>query len=299
MKFKGLIAAAFTPFNDDYSVALDKIPTMVEYYKKRNLAAIFVCGSTGECSTLTNEERLSVAETFIGEAAGELPVIVHVGSNSVREGAQLAAHAQQAGAVAVAAVSPSYFKPGNINELVASLKVIADAAPELPFYFYHIPCLTGVNFRMIDFVEPALENIPNFAGIKYTYEDMMDFQLCHDSEMGRYQMMFGRDEAFLAGLAMGAEAAVGSTFNYIPEIYHKLIEDFERGDIESARAWQRKSQLLVTLLQKYDGSTSKKLMKLAGVDVGPVRLPQSNMSDETEQELIADLHRLELWDYLG
>jgi N-acetylneuraminate lyase len=298
MKFNGLIAAAFSPFNADGSLAPEKIPAMTRYYIEKELGGIFVCGSTGECSSLCFDERITLAESFINEAAGRIPVIVHVGSNSVQESARLAAHAQASGAEAIAAFSPSYFKPSDINALVASMAEIAAAAPELPFFFYHIPSMTGVNFRMIDFLPKAVAEIPSFAGLKYTHEDLMDYQLCVDYS-SVLQIMAGRDESMLAGLALGADAAVGSTYNYAPRIYQNVIAEFEKGNLKGARQWQRKSQLMVTLLQKYASSTSKDLMKLAGVDCGPVRLPCTNNSPTQLEELEKDLDRLELRALLG
>ena len=299
MKFKGLIAAAFTPFRDDGSLTADPIPDLIEYYLSKKLAGIFVCGSTGECSSMTTEERLTVAEKFIVAAAGRLPVIVHVGSNSLAEAAILAAHAQVCGATAISAVSPSYFKPDSVETLVVSMKQIAAAAPRLPFYFYHIPALTGVNFSMTDFVRLAAAEIPNFAGLKYTDEDLMSFQRCVDLQMNNIQIMFGRDEILLAGLALGAEAGVGSTFNFAPQLYHRIIAAFERGDLAEARRRQAQSQLLVTFLQKYGGSTSKTIMNLIGRPVGPTRLPVSQMSPEKQAGLKRELQQCGLFELLG
>lgn len=299
MKFKGLIAAAFTPFRDDGSLTTDPIPGLVEYYLSKKLAGIFVCGSTGECSSMTTEERLTVAERFIVAAAGRIPVIVHVGSNSLTEAAILASHAQACGAEAISAVAPSYFKPDSVETLVASMKQIAAAAPRLLFYFYHIPALTGVNFSMTDFVRLATAEIPNFAGLKYTNEDLMTYQRCVDLNLEHIQIMFGRDEILLAGLALGAEAGVGSTFNFAPKLYHRIIAAFEQGDLVEARRWQARSQLLVTFLQKYGGSTSKTIMNLIGHPVGPSRLPVAQMSPEMQAGLKRELQQCGLFELLG
>ena len=148
MKFNGLIAASCTPFRSDFELDTERIPGLTDYLAGLGLAGLFVCGSTGECSSMTADERKTAAELFIASARKRLPVIVHVGSQCVRESELLAAHAEASGADAIAAVAPSYFKPGSVEALVESMRIISAAAPSLPFYFYHIPALTGVCFPM-------------------------------------------------------------------------------------------------------------------------------------------------------
>ena len=175
MKFKGLVVAANTPFQSDLELDLERIPSLTDYLVGQKLAGLFVCGSTGECSGMTAPERKAAAGAFIKAAAGRIPVIVHVGSDGVRESQELAAHAESAGADAIAAVAPYYFRPGSVAELVDAMAQISEAAPKLPFYFYHIPALTGVNFPVLDFLKAAEKRIPMLAGVKFTYENLMDF----------------------------------------------------------------------------------------------------------------------------
>ena len=282
MKFKGLVVAANTPFQSDLELDLERIPSLTDYLVGQKLAGLFVCGSTGECSGMTAPERKAAAGAFIKAAAGRIPVIVHVGSDGVRESQELAAHAES----------------GSVAELVDAMAQISEAAPKLPFYFYHIPALTGVNFPVLDFLKAAEKRIPMLAGVKFTYENLMDFQLSLNYDPERFQLLFGRDEILLAGLALGAEGGVGSTYNYAAPLYHRMIAAFRQGDMETARKLQLLSQKLVLLLMRFGGSAGKQIMELIGQPVGPVRPPTRN-TFETNAELAAALRAIGVAPYLG
>lgn len=298
MKFQGLVVAANTPFTADLEVDLERIASLTDYLAGQKLAGLFVCGSTGECSAMTQMERMAVAEAFVKAAAGRIPVIVHVGSDSVREAQELAAHAQKIGAAAIAAVAPYYFRPASPEALADAMALVSGAAPALPFYFYHIPVLTGVNFAMLDFLKAAESRIPMLAGIKFTNENLMDFQLCLNYRPEKYQLLFGRDEILLAGLALGAEGGVGSTYNYAAPLYLKMIEAFRTGDFENARHLQLLSQKLVLLMMRFGGSAGKQIMELIGQPVGPARPPTRN-SFERNAELAQALRDNGIAPYLG
>ena len=299
MKFKGLVVAANTPFQSDLELDLERIPSLTDYLVGQKLAGLFVCASSGEGSGLAAPERKAAAGAFIKAAAGRIPVIVHVGSDGVRESQELAAHAESAGADAIAAVAPYYFRPGSVAELVDAMAQISEAAPKLPFYFYHIPALTGVNFPVLDFLKAAEKRIPMLAGVKFTYENLMDFQLSLNYDPERFQLLFGRDEILLAGLALGAEGGVGSTYNYFPRLYRELLKAYEAGDIERARSFQELTHRGIVLIGRYGMSSQKLYMKFAGLDVGPMRLPAPRLPLERELAFRRDIAEAGLDPWLG
>ena len=177
--------------------------------------------------------------------------------------------------------------------LAACCKEIADAVPDMPFYYYHIPVLNGVGFPMIDLLKIVNETIPNFAGIKYTHEDFMDFLSCLHFQNGRYDMLWGRDENMLCALAVGAIGAVGSTFNYAAPLYYDLIDAFNKNDLKKAQSLQQQSIDMITLLGKYGGiATGKAYMKLIELDCGEFRLPVKNMSSEQFELFKKDTEQL-------
>lgn len=289
----GLIAAPFTPMHADGSVNMDVIEAYAEYLMNSGVMGVFVCGTTGESSSLTLDERKQIAQRWIDVAAGRLKVIVHAGANCLAEAAMLATHAQDIGADAVASISPCYFKPANVQLLVESVQQIAKACPQLPFYYYHIPSLTGVDFPMTSFLKQAGDAIANLAGIKFTYENIMDFMACMSIENGRFDMLFGRDEMLLSGLAAGAQGAVGSTYNFAGPIYVQLIEAYKNGDMVLAQKYQKQAVAMIQLMIEYGGLTAgKAIMKMIGIDCGPVRLPLRTLTEEQYQQLEKKLHAI-------
>jgi len=142
-----------------------------------------------------------------------------------------------------------------------------------------------VNFSMISLLNAIDNKLPNFAGIKYTHEDFMDFLSCINYKNGKYDMLWGRDETMLSALVLGTKGAVGSTFNYAAPLYRNLMAAFQEGDLPSAAAFQQKAIDMIRLLSKYGGiATGKAYMKLIGLDCGEFRLPVSNM-DQKEFDL--------------
>src|SRR6185369_1272197 len=156
-RIEGLVAAAHTPFHVDGSLNLAAVERQAEHLLKDRVTTVFIGGSTGECHSLSLDERRGLAIRWIEVARRHAPlrVIVHVGSNCIADAKVLAAQAQELGAAAVSALAPSYFKPRSVQVLVECCQEIAAAAPGLPFYFYDIPSLTGVALPMSEFLALA------------------------------------------------------------------------------------------------------------------------------------------------
>lgn len=283
----GLIAAPFTPMHTDGSLNLSVIPKYYRLLKSNNVKGAFICGSTGEGVSMSVDERKSVAEAWASASKGDndFKVMSLLGGTSLTDCKELAKHASEIGLYGISFTAPFYFKPANAKMLAASCKEVAEAAPNLPFYYYHIPVLTGVSVNMIDLLQEVDGEIPNFAGIKYTHEDFMDFLSCLRFKRGKYDMLWGRDENMLPALAVGTKGAVGSTFNYAAPLYYNLIDAFEKNDLSTAQKLQQQSIDMIRLLGKYGGiATGKAYMKVIGLDCGEFRLPVKNM-DSAQFEL--------------
>lgn len=282
---KGLIAAPFTAMNADGSLNLNAIERQAAALAAAGVRGAFVCGTTGEGLALSLHERMKVAERWIAAAPPGLPVIVHVGARSAAESRTLAGHAEAIGARAFATIGPTYRRPATVAQLAEFCTEVAAAAPALPFYFYHMPTLTGIDLPMPDFLALAARRIPNFAGVKFTDENLMQFAQCLEFEDGRCNLLFGRDEILLAALALGATGAVGSTYNFMAPLYHDLMAAFQRGDLETARRRQMTAIRIIAVMNRYGGlPAGKAMMKMIGIDCGPARPPLRNLSaDELEQ----------------
>jgi len=293
----GLIAAPFTAFHNDGSVNLSAIEQHVASLLANRVTGAFVCGTTGEGVSLTVAERMQVAERWQQVSNGQLNIIVHVGHASLADARALAEHAQKIGAQGVASLAPFFFKPGNVDDLVAFCAETAAAAPELPFYYYQIPSMTGVSIPAADFLRTAAPLIPNLAGVKYTFENLMDFAECVRLEDGRYSIVFGRDEILVAGLSMGARGAIGSTYNFIAPIFHEIIAAFDKGDLATAREKQAAANAIIQIFIRYGGlPAGKAMMKMIGLDCGPVRLPLRTLSAAREEQLRKDLEAAGFFD---
>lgn len=272
-RITGLMAAPFVPLAADGSLAAGLVPAYAERLRHDGVRGVFVNGTTGEGQSLGDGERRTLVEAWIAEQSEAFPVVVHVGHTCLATAREHAAHAQRLGAAAIAAVAPYFFKPG-VAELVAWLAGIAGAAPGMPLYHYHIPSLSGSQVRMADLFTAAGQ-VPDLAGVKYTHEDLHDFRRTACLDGGRFDCVFGRDEILLAGLAMGARGAVGSTYNFAAPLYRRIITAFESGDLATARRWQDRAQELVDLLIASGGGVAggKAFMAAAGLDLGPCRAP--------------------------
>ena len=204
----GLIAAPHTPMNSDGSIDLATIEKQAEWLVRSGVKGAFICGTTGEGLSLTIDERKQVAERWLQVASKSLPVIVHVGHDCGLDAVELAKHAAAHKAYATAAMAPPFFRPSSIAQLMAFLKPIAAAGGETPFFYYHIPSMTGVGLSMVEFLQ-AGDELPNLAGIKYTHNNLMEYQQCRALSKDRYEISFGQDENLLAALALGAEECSG------------------------------------------------------------------------------------------
>lgn len=298
-KIEGMVAAAFTPMDKSGEVDLTKIPGLVNHLIEHGVQGIYVCGTTGEGPSLTGTERKAVVEAFVNATQKRVPILVHVGHNSVREARELAVHARAIGADYISSVAPSYFKIDSVAGLVRSLAEIAAGAPELPFYYYHIPRLTGIALDMSAFLEQAGQSIPSFAGIKFTSPQLHEYQACLHAAAEKYDILYGTDEMLLGALAVGAAGYIGSTYNFLPALYRQLRESFDRGNLQKARVLQLQSIEIVRLIVKYGGLAAQKvMMKLAGVDCGNVRNPLQGLSADEVAAMERDLLSAGFFDFV-
>jgi N-acetylneuraminate lyase len=297
IKLSGLIAAPFTPFDDKGELALKTIGQQVRTLENNGVSGAFICGSTGEGVSLTHEEKKQVMIAW-GAEQTTLKRVFMLGGTCLKEMQELAILSKAHKMDAVSILCPYYFKPSSVERLVDFCAQVAATVPEMPFYYYHIPVLTGGNYSMLKFLELADTKIPNLAGIKYTAPDIFAFQRCRAYKNGKYQLLWGTDEALHSGLAAGAAGFVGSTYNYASPLYLKLIDAYNKGDFEEARMWQDKSVKTVEVLVKYGGNEAgKAFMKLIGLDCGWCRPPMAALSEEQLEEMEKDLKTIGFFDF--
>lgn len=291
-KIKGLIDAPFTPMYPNGDINLEPIPAYAAMLAKNGLKGVFINGSSGEGYMLTPEERKRVAEAWVKAVPEGFKVIVHVGSCCLRESEELARHAAEIGAWGIGAMAPPFPKIGRIEELVKYCETIAAAAPSLPFYYYHIPAFNGAYLPMLEMLKAVDGRIPNFAGIKYTFESLYEYNQCRAYKNGKYDMLHGQDETILAALALSdAKGGIGGTTNYNGRELTAIIDAWDRGDLDAAREHQNFSQEVINVICRYRGNivAGKHIMKLIGLDLGPNRIPFRTITPDESTALRSEL----------
>lgn len=300
-KIEGLIDAPFTPMDSEGNVNLAPIPAYAAMLKKNGLKGVFINGSSGEGYMLTDEERMDLAEAWMSATRGmeDFKVIVHVGSCCARSSHKLAEHAARIGAWGIGAMAPPFPKIGRVEELVKYIEEIASGAPELPFYYYHIPAFNGAYLPMTELLKAVDGRVENFAGIKYTFESMYEYNQCLLYKNGKYDMLHGQDETILPCLAMGgARGGIGGTTNYNGRELTAIIDCWKAGDLRAARDHQNFSQEVINVICRYRGNIvgGKRIMKLIGLDLGPNRVPFRNITDEEEAAMKAELEAINFFE---
>jgi len=298
-KLKGLIAPVFTPMREDGEIRTDVIADYAEVLILNRISGVFVCGSSGEGMLLDVAERKAIVEAW-EPFSDKLKMIVHVGCTSYKDAQSLAEHAQHHGAWAISSMGPVFLQPQSIPQLVEYCSKIASAAPDLPFYYYHIPVRTNITLSMPDFLVAGSETIPNLAGIKYTYANMMEIHQCLMLDNGKFDIVHGHDELLFYGLSLGIEAAIGTTYNFIPGLYRQMIDEFNKGNMEKALEYQVFVVKLFDLIKRFGGgiTTGKAIQTLCGIDCGPCRTPLKSLTSNDRLQLKMELERIGFFEFV-
>lgn len=288
-RFKQVTVALNTPFRKDGSVDLDATKAVVNYFCGKGIKQMYVCGSTGEGFLLDTDERKAVTETVVKEAAGRLNIIVHVGCADTRHSAELAKHAEEAGADATSAVPCVYYRMSE-ESVYQHWTKITEAA-DLPFFIYNIPQLTGFNLSM-DLFNRMLSN-ERVAGVKCSSDpsqDILRFKLAGGND---FLVFNGPDEQYIAGRLMGADAGIGGTYGAMPELYLKMEELIARGEWEKAHMVQNSVTPLIYRLCSFASmhGAVKGIISLDGCPMGDPRLPflPVSLDDPKLVELYKDI----------
>uniref|UniRef100_A0A8C9GCI1 N-acetylneuraminate lyase n=1 Tax=Piliocolobus tephrosceles TaxID=591936 RepID=A0A8C9GCI1_9PRIM len=251
-------------------------------------------------------ERTGSEEHFCEWYNGRRPVPEHLRASPGRRGVGdkregQAQHAAEIGADGIAVIAPFFLKPWTKDILINFLKEVAAAAPALPFYYYHIPALTGVKIRAEELLDGIQDKIPTFQGLKFSDTDLLDFGQCVDqNRQQQFAFLFGVDEQLLSALVMGATGAVGSTYNYLGKKTNQMLEAFERKDLSLALNYQFCIQRFINFVVKlgFGVSQTKAIMTLvSGIPMGPPRLPLQKASREFTDSAEAKLKSLDFLSF--
>lgn len=293
----GLIGATFTPLKSTGELNLDVVELHAQQLSQQGIVGAFINGTTGEGQSLSSEERRLLTQRWCDVSGKRLTIVAHVGHVSFVEAKQLAEHAARAGVAGIAAMPPYFFRPTTVDDVLACLAPIAAAAPHLPFYYYHFPVMSAVLVSPSEILRAGMKRIPNLAGLKFTDDNLLEYERCVDVAGGTMDLMLGREGMMLPALAAGGRAWIGSSLNFMAPIFHAIQRNFRDGNLPAARESQRKANAILAVLARYGGMRAMKAaMNLLGVDVGPPRPPLRTLDDRELSALRAELEPLGFFD---
>lgn len=286
---KGIFTALLTPFKDDYSINEASLKKLVEFNLEKGINGFYVGGSTGEGLIMTSDERKEVFR-IVKEAAGDkVPLIAHCGSISTDEAISMAKTAEALGYDAVSAVAPLYYG----FSFPAIRKYYDDivSSVNIPMVVYNFPNGSGVTFTA-DYAAEMFKD-ERYMGIKHTSADLYTLHQFKQKIERPVTVFNGFDEMCLGGLAMGADGAIGSTYNFMGDKFIKIFNAFNAGDMETAQAIQTEANEIIAEMIKYTVLPCEKaIMTHLGIDCGPCRrpfLPLTKEADEAMARIAASL----------
>ncbi len=275
--FKGAGVAIVTPMKENLEVNYEKLEELVDSQIKGGTDAIIITGTTGESSTMTEEEHLDVIRACVQYTNHRIPVIAGTGSNCTKTAVYLSQEAEKAGAEGLLLVTPYYNKatqPG----LIAHYTQIADAV-KLPVIMYNVPARTGCNL-LPETAAYLYQHVENITGLKEATGNITQASKTMDLTDGKIDMYSGEDAVILPLLAIGAAGVISVWSNVAPADVHNLCQSFFDGDLETARRLQRKGLALIdALFSEVSPIPVKKAMNLMGMEVGPLRAPLCEMTE--------------------
>ena len=285
--FSGVATALVTPMREDGSVNYSRLAELVEWQIAEGVNALVACGTTGESATLNHEEHVKVIETVIAAAAKRVPVIAGTGSNDTAYAVELSKEAERLGADALLLVTPYYNKTSQAG-LITHYQYIADRVNS-PIILYNVPSRTGTNIAPATY--EALSHHENIVAVKEANGDfsalMKTIQLCE----GRLDIYSGNDDQVLPMMSLGGKGVISVFSNLAPAISSKMCRLYLSGEREEALRMQMKYlDVMNDLFLDVNPIPVKEAMNLAGMQVGPCRLPLVATSSE-KQEMIGESMR--------
>ena len=287
-KYRGIIPAFYACYAPDGSISTEGVKALTRHLIAKGVKGVYVGGSSGECIYQHPDERKAVLEAVMSEAKGKITVIAHVACNNTADSVELAAHAEKCGVDAIAAIPPIYFHLPNYA-IAAYWNAMSAAAPNTEFVIYNIPQLAGTALTM-PLLQTMLKN-PNVIAVKNSSMPTQDIQLFKDAGIQArgedgFAVFNGPDEQFVSGRVMGADGGIGGTYAVMPELFIRMNELIEKGDIPTARAIQYKADRIIYKMCEAKGNLyavmKEILRRMYGLELGGVRAPLANLAPEDE-----------------
>ncbi len=281
--FKGAGVALITPMKENYEVDYEKLAELLDFQIENKTDAIIVCGTTGEPSTLTEDEHSKVIAFAVKYVNKRVPVIAGTGSNSTVTAVKLSTQAQKDGADGLLVVTP-YYNRSNQNGLYEHYKTIAESV-DLPIIIYNVPSRTGCNI-LPETVARLGRDVKNIVAIKEASGNISQIAKVSQLSRGVMDVYSGNDDQIVPILSLGAIGVISVLSNVAPKQTHDMCEHFFNGDTQKAAQMQLDAIPLVdALFCEVNPIPVKTALNMMGMNVGPLRMPLYPMSDEHKAQL--------------
>jgi len=283
--FKGSGVAIVTPFKNN-QVDFEKLGELLEWHISEKTDAIIICGTTGEAATMTDDEKLETIKFTVNKVNKRIPVIAGTGSNNTQHAIEMSKKAESLGVDGLLIVNP-YYNKSTQKGLIVHYNTIADNV-NIPIIIYNVPGRTGFNISPNTLYE--LSKHPNIKGVKEASGSISQVaeiaRLCPDD----FAIYSGNDDMIVPILSLGGIGVISVVANILPKDTHNMVYSFLENDIEKARYLQLKMKPLIdALFIEANPIPIKKAMNLLGMDVGDLRLPLIEASEDTTKVLIKEL----------
>ena len=289
--FQGIFPALVTPFAPDDTVDEVAYRELIRFVLP-HVNGVVPCGTTGEFSYMTMEERKRVIEICLDEVAGRVPVLAGTGCKSTRETVALTTWARDAGVSGALVVAPYFLKP-SFNEVYDHFRAVD--AVGLPIVLYNIPQCAGTHFKWWT-AEGMVLDFEHTIGIKDSSGDLPFMEAMFEKVKGRVSIFVGHDEVVQAALAAGADGAILASANLIPDIWQQVYQATLAGDLATAQMWQQRVQKLVRIVVRCSSTQAvKEGLRMMGLNVGNSRhpiMPGGGFKREDYEELRGQLEAL-------
>lgn len=283
-KYKGIIPAFYACYDEEGNVSPERVRALTQYHIDKGVKGVYVGGSSGECIYQSVEDRKITLENVMAVAKGKLTVIAHVACNNTKDSVALAAHAESLGVDAIASIPPIYFHLPEYS-IAAYWNAMSEAAPNTDFIIYNIPQLAGTALTMSLYKE-MLKN-PRVIGVKNSSMPVQDIQM-FKAEGGDDIIVFnGPDEQYISGRVIGAEGGIGGTYGVMPELFLKMEQLVNEGNMTEARKVQYAANDVIYKMCSAHGNmyaVIKEILRInENLDLGSVRLPLEPLNEADKE----------------
>lgn len=287
--FTGAGVALITPMNEDGSVNYEKLRELLEFHVANKTDAIIICGTTGEASTLSDEEHLECIRFACEVINKRIPVIAGTGSNCTQSAIELSKEAEKSGVDGLLLVTP-YYNKATQNGLKAHYKAIAKEV-NVPIILYNVPSRTGTRLAPQTVVDLCHE-VPNIVGVKDATGDISKVAELMSLAKGTVDVYSGNDDQIVPVLSLGGKGVISVLSNILPKETHDMVASYLEGDVAKSCEMQLKYfDLVKALFCEVNPIPVKKALNLMGMEVGSLRLPLTEMEDANAKRLEEEMRK--------